>query len=96
VIYSLEEALERFGSGAAADDGGTGEELFVIGGSEIYNLFMPHADRLYITEIAHRFPADAFMPKVDTAQWQVVSRTKGVKDEKNPYDYEFITYDRVR
>ncbi|WP_308862357.1 dihydrofolate reductase [Paenibacillus radicis (ex Xue et al. 2023)] len=90
VVHTVEAALELIGSGDAE------EELFVIGGAEVYNLFMPHADRLYITEINHQFQADAFMPGIDKSQWKAASRVKGVKDEKNPYDYEFVTYERIR
>ncbi|MDF2958422.1 MAG: dihydrofolate reductase [Paenibacillus sp.] len=89
VVHSVEAALEQFRNEAD-------EELFVIGGAEIYGLFMPHADRLYVTEIAHRFEADAFMPEIDASEWKVSSRVKGIKDDKNPYDYEFVTYERIR
>ncbi|NOU96436.1 dihydrofolate reductase [Paenibacillus sp. LMG 31456] len=90
VVHTVEAALELFGNG------GDDEELFVIGGAEVYGLFMPHADRLYITEIAHRFETDAFMPGIDKSQWKAASRVKGIKDDKNPYDYEFVTYERIR
>ncbi|TDF94066.1 dihydrofolate reductase [Paenibacillus piri] len=89
VVHSVDEALKRY---AGVPD----EELFIMGGAEVYSLFMPHADKLYITEIAHSFEADTFMPEIDAAQWKAVSRTTGVKDEKNRYDYEFVTYERVR
>jgi len=92
VVHSVEEALERFGGGSSAAD----DELFVIGGAEVYSLFLPHADKLYITEIAHRFEADTFLPEIDLSQWTVTSRVKGIKDDKNRYDYEFVTYERIR
>lgn len=90
VVHTVEDALARYG------DSGTDEELFIIGGAEVYALFMPYADRLCVTEISHQFEADAFMPKVDLSQWREASRVTGVKDEKNPYDYEFVTYERIR
>jgi dihydrofolate reductase len=57
---------------------------------------MAYADKLYVTEIAHRFEADAFMPEIDLTQWKAASRVQGIKDDKNPYDYEFVTYERIR
>jgi dihydrofolate reductase len=87
-VHSVEEALERYRSEA---DG----ELFVIGGAEVYKLFMPHADKLYVTEIAEQFEADTFFPEIDASVWKAAAREKGVKNEKNPYEYEFVTYERL-
>ncbi|TVY06863.1 dihydrofolate reductase [Paenibacillus cremeus] len=92
VIHSVDEVVERYGRGGVKE----GEELFVIGGVETFLLFLPYADRMYITEIMHRFPADTFFPEVDAHDWVEVTRERGLKDEKNPYDYDFVVYDRVR
>lgn len=70
------------------------EEFFVIGGAEIFNQLLSNADRLYITEIHEKFDGDTFFQEVDMEKWQLISREKGLKDEKNPYDYEFTIYDR--
>jgi dihydrofolate reductase len=69
-------------------------EIFVIGGSSIYNLFLPYADRLYITEIDHEFQCDAFFPEIGE-EWVEISREKHQKDEKNKYDYDFVIYEKV-
>lgn len=90
VVHSVEEAVKAYGRGGDKET----EELFVIGGAELFGLLLPYADRMYITEIAHRFKADTFFPEVDRRQWRVVSREKGIRDEKNPYDYEFVLYER--
>ncbi|UOE77940.1 dihydrofolate reductase [Parageobacillus thermoglucosidasius] len=86
VLHSLEEvcqfAVKR------------GDEVFIIGGAELFQATLPVADRLYITKIEASFPGDTFYPDFDEAQWQLVSYTKGIKDEKNPYDYAFIVYER--
>lgn len=91
VVHSAEEVAAAYGRAGSK----AAEELFVIGGAEVYDLMLPQADRMYITEIAHRFEADAFFPEVDRGQWRVVSREKGIRDEKNPYDFEFVIYERV-
>lgn len=72
------------------------EEYFVIGGAEIFKQLLSEADRLYITEIHELFDGDTFFPELDLNRWQLVSREKGLKDEKNPYDYEFTIYDREK
>ena len=71
-------------------------EVFVIGGAEIFKEILPYADRLYITKIVHTFSGDAFFPVFDEAEWKLVSSEKGLKNEKNPYDYTFLVYERRR
>jgi dihydrofolate reductase len=70
------------------------EEVFVIGGAEIFNETFASADRLYITHIHEDFEGDTFFPDYDLSQWELISSEKGKRDEKNPYDYEFHIYDR--
>lgn len=70
------------------------KEIFVIGGAEIFQLFLPVADKLYVTRIHEQFKGDAFFPEVNFEEWELVLREKGLKDEKNPYDYEFEMYTR--
>jgi dihydrofolate reductase len=72
----------------------TDKELIVIGGAEIFKQTFPIADRLYITEIDEEFEGDTFFPEFNEEEWKVVSKKKGIKDEKNPYDYYFLVYDR--
>ncbi len=69
-------------------------ELFIIGGSKLYEEMMPYADRLYITHIHHAFEGDRYFPDYNENEWTVVSREKGHRDEKNPYNYEFVVYDK--
>ena len=68
------------------------EEAFVIGGAMIYSLLLPYAKKMYITKINADFDGDTFFPQVDYGKWKLVKREKGIKNEKNPYDYEYITY----
>lgn len=86
VVHSVEEAM------SLAD--GDENEVFVIGGAEIYRLVLPFADRLHVTEIDHEFAGDAFFPEIDDRIWEPVSVEQGVTDEKNPYSYRFVVYER--
>ncbi|SHQ82947.1 dihydrofolate reductase DfrA [Mycobacteroides abscessus subsp. abscessus] len=83
VIHDVKDLLKR-------DD----EELFVIGGAEIFKEILPFADRLYVTEIREEFEADTFFPEYNLSDWELIESIPGVKDEKNPYDYEFLVYQR--
>ena len=70
------------------------EEHFVIGGATIYRLLMPYANKMYITEIDQEFEGDVSFPEINKEEWNVVEVEKGLKDEKNPYDYNYVTYVR--
>ena len=72
------------------------KEAFIIGGAEIYMAFLPMADKLFITEIDNDFEADTFFPEIDYSKWMLASSEPGVKDEKNPYDYKFLVYERMK
>lgn len=70
------------------------EEIFIIGGGNIYKQALPFADRLYITKINHTFEGDTYFPSFSNNEWEITSKTKGIKDKNNPYDYEFLQYER--
>lgn len=70
------------------------EEVFVIGGAEIFKEVLPQADKLYLTMIHEQFEGDTYFPVFDLEKWELESREIGLKDEKNPYDYEFLIYKR--
>ena len=68
------------------------EECFVIGGATIYKLLMPYASKMYITKINESFEGDVWFPEIKDGEWKEVSRERGIKNEENPYDYDYITY----
>ena len=70
------------------------EENFVIGGASIYKMFMPYANKMYVTKIDEEFDGDTFFPNIDENEWKAETKEKGITDEKNPYNYEYITYVR--
>ncbi|MFG6319342.1 MAG: dihydrofolate reductase [Clostridia bacterium] len=70
------------------------EENFVIGGATIYSLLLDKVNRMYITRINEDFDGDAYFPQFDEKEWKVVEKIKGVYNEENPYDYDYITYER--
>lgn len=72
------------------------EENFVIGGATIYKLLMPYTNKMYVTHINQDFEGDVYFPEISENDWKVIEKEKGLKDEKNPFDYEYITYERIR
>ena len=70
------------------------EENFVIGGATIYKLLMPYVNKLYITKINKDFVGDVYFPEIKEEEWKEISKEKGLRNDENPYDYEYITYIR--
>ena len=85
VVQSTDEAI------VAAGDV---DEIMVIGGSEVYALFLPVAQRLYLTRVHADVNGDAFFPVVDEDEWQLVSDEAHVADSKNEFDFSFRIYER--
>ena len=72
------------------------EENFVIGGATIYKLLMPCLDKMYVTHINEEFEGDVYFPEISENDWKITEREKGLRDEKNPFDYEYVTYERIK
>jgi dihydrofolate reductase len=85
IAASLDEAFER---AKEAD------EVFIIGGAELFRAALPRAEKLYLTRIDRDFEGDTFFPKLDPALWREVSRREGAVDEQNPYPHTFIELER--
>lgn len=83
IVNSLEEAIK-----VSKND----ESPYIIGGAQIYAKALEIADKLDITEVHHTFDADVFFPEIDLNIWQEKSREYFSADEKNQYDYSFVTY----
>ena len=70
------------------------EDIFVIGGGEIYSQSIHLADQLDITRVHHSFEADVYFPEIDPEIWELTSEVFNPKDEKHLYDYTFQTFVR--
>lgn len=89
VFSKLEDALDYCRKAGA-------QECFIAGGQQIYELALPLADRLIITEIHETFAGDTWFPYYDPAEWTEVSRILNKADQRNPYDYSFVIKERNR
>lgn len=66
------------------------QEVFVIGGAEIFQAILPVTDRLYITQIHEEFEGDTYFPVINETEWESVVTIPGVIDDKNIYAHDFI------
>ena len=83
VVHSLEEAIAITPKN---------EEVFIIGGAQIYEQSIPLADKIDLTRVHTSLDADAFFPEFNASEWNLVFSEKHFKDEKHQYDFTFETY----
>lgn len=88
IVGSVEAAIEK-----AKQSGDN--EIFIIGGAEIFRQSLSYADRIYLTMIHHSFEGDVFFPELNMQEWKEMSRVAGPVDEKNKYPHDYITLDKV-
>lgn len=90
IFYSIDDLEKNLNETLGKD-----EEAFIIGGGQIYKLFIDKADKLYITHVDAEFPdADTFFPEINKEKWEIISEDKHEKDDKNIYDLDFKIYKR--
>jgi dihydrofolate reductase len=85
VVHSFENALAR-----STDV----SEIMVVGGTALYELALPQADRLYLTLVHATLEGDAFFPIFDQSQWRETDRRYHPADDKNVYAMSFISLER--
>lgn len=85
VAASLDEAIAMF-----PED----EEVFIIGGAQIYAQALDSADKLYLTRVEHDYEGDTSFPEWDATRWRLTSRETFPRGEKYPYPFAFEEYER--
>lgn len=88
IVYAIGQALQLAATNA-------NDELFIIGGADIYRQAMPWVQRIYLTIVHHTFDGDAYFPELAANEWRETSRERFEADEVNPFAYSFVTLDRV-
>ncbi len=71
-----------------------GDELFIIGGATLYDMALPLAQRLYLTQIEATFQGDTFFPEIDLNVWKEKACERIVNDEKVDFTYRFLTLEK--
>ncbi|HCA07995.1 dihydrofolate reductase [Chryseobacterium sp.] len=72
------------------------ENVFIIGGGNIYEQTMEMVDKLEVTLVKADLQADTFFPKINPKVWKKTEEIFHEKDEKNEYDFSFQTYERIK
>ena len=86
VVNTIEEALKL-------TEGDS--KPFIIGGGEIYRLFLSHADVIELTRVHGTFEADTFFPEIDYKNWELVEEEKYSSSVDQPYDYSFMKFRKI-
>lgn len=87
IVHSLDDALAAY-----PED----EEVFVIGGGQVYAEAMPRADRFYLTRVLHAYEGDTCFPAWNRADWRLVASERFEHGAAYPHPFVFETYERRR
>ena len=93
--YQVEGAIVAHSIPAAIEACRGDDEVFVIGGADLFRETLPIANRLYLTVVDAEPSGDVFMPALDMTQWREVSSQAFIADEKHAHGYRFYIYDRT-
>lgn len=85
VVHSLQQAADLFPEE---------EEVFIIGGAQIYAQALPLADRFYLTRVGHSYEGDTRFPDWDPDQWRLIRSEAFPSGEKYPHPFAFEEYER--
>ena len=86
VVHSIEDAIDL----ATKNNE---QEVFIIGGAEIYKLGFPISQRLYLTEIDAEIEGDTFFPEFKKQDWGETSRVNHIADARHAYSFDFVVYE---
>lgn len=99
IVHTLEDAITEAKKANQlahqAPEHRLSNEIFVIGGAEIYTMALPLATTLYLTEIHQAYNGDAYFPRFDKQVWQEVSRRPHPADGRHAVAFDFVEYERV-
>ncbi len=87
VSHSLNEALKL------AKENGE-EEVFIIGGGQIYEMCLPLLNKIYLTKVDVEVMGDIHFPEIKSDEWEEVSNEPHLPDEKNEHAYTFLVLER--
>jgi dihydrofolate reductase len=89
VVHTIEDALKEAES--RKDD-----EVFIIGGAEIYKQTINNVNTIYVTQIDETFDGDVFFPEIDPLMWKLTETVPGIVNEKNTHAHSFMKYERIK
>lgn len=87
IIYDFDELLNKYKN---SDD-----EVFIIGGGEIYKQLLPYSNKLYLTKINKDFDGDTYFPQINYNDFKIDYESDVITDEKSGLEYKFINLSRL-
>ena len=90
VVSSIENALQY------VSENHNDEEIFIIGGAEIYRQTISVCDKIYLTRLHHTFEGDAYFPIINEKDWQLTQREDFSADEKNIYNFTIQIWEKKK
>lgn len=87
IVHDLSSLLEMYSK--------CEEEIFIIGGAEIYKQFLPYAQKLYLTKVEEAFEGDTYFPEINYDEFKTEYISEQFTDEKNGLHYTFIDLKRI-
>ncbi len=89
ILHSTQEVVERYGT---IDN----EEVFIIGGGNIYKSLLPYTQKIYLTQVHAAFEGDTFFPPLDMVkEWCCIETTNFAIAKDNPYPHSFSILERI-
>lgn len=82
IVNDLNELLNKYEN--------SGDEAFIIGGGEIYNLLFPYAKKLYLTKVNKNFEGDTYFPNIDFNEWTIVESSSEKVNDEDGLKYNFV------
>jgi len=89
MAHSIEQALQM-----AKDD--HADEIFILGGGEIYRLALPLANRVYLTRVHTTVGEGVSFPELPADAWQETGRSEYPADQENKFSMTFLTYEKKK
>jgi dihydrofolate reductase len=86
IAHTVQEAIEK---AKELDD-----QVYIIGGAEVYKQALPYVDTIELTKIHHSFDGDTYFPAIKDEEWKIEAKEEHFPDDKNKYSYSFITLTR--
>lgn len=82
IFHNLDDVISKYENST--------EEVFIIGGGEIYNTTLPFSKKLYLTEVKKDFEGDTKFPIINKKEWKIESNSDEKFDSKSGLKFEFI------
>ncbi len=82
IVHDLDSIINKYSSSE--------DEVFIIGGAQIYTQLLPYAKKIYLTKIDYDFEGDTYFPEIDYNKFDIEYTSEVFVDSKSQLNYQFI------